>query len=101
MSAGARLAAFAALLAAVLVAAVGVGRAVGPVDAEPTEAEHGTQHEAEHGTEHAGEGDAAALPGGVTSTLDDAVALVEFVRGYVAELDARKEKERGEKLVEK
>lgn len=28
---------------------------------------------------------------GVTSTLDDAVALVEFVRGYVGELDARKE----------
>lgn len=34
---------------------------------------------------------------GVTSTLDDAVALVEFVRGYVAELDARKEREKREK----
>ena len=32
---------------------------------------------------------------GVTSTLDDAVALVEFVRGYVGELDARKEREKG------
>lgn len=31
---------------------------------------------------------------GVTSTLDDAVALVEFVRGYVRELDARKEREK-------
>ena len=29
---------------------------------------------------------------GVTSTLDDAVALVEFVRWYVGELDARKER---------
>ena len=37
---------------------------------------------------------------GVTSTLDDAVALVEFVRGYVGELDARKERER-ENFVEK
>lgn len=33
---------------------------------------------------------------GVTSTLDDAVALVEFVRGYVGELDARKEREERE-----
>ncbi len=32
---------------------------------------------------------------GVTSTLDDAVALVEFVRGYVGELDASKERMRG------
>ena len=31
---------------------------------------------------------------GVTSTLDDAVALVDFVRAYVGELDARKGREK-------
>lgn len=67
MSVTAKLVGFLVTLAAVFGAAVGIGRAVGPVDASPT-ADHGdTGGESEHGmdgTEQA-ESDAPSIPGGL------------------------------------
>ena len=80
MSTPVRVAAFVTALVAVFAAALGLGRLVGPVDAEPAPAAHEGDMSGGHGADDAGEHgtDAAThLPGGLTVSSDGYTLALE------------------------
>lgn len=91
MSTPVRVAAFVAGLAAVFAVAVGVGRAVGPIDSEPAEADHGhvstpPASEAAEADGHADHGDGAAHGAGAAAEVPGGLAVSQG--GYTLALAA-------------
>lgn len=107
MSVSARLGVFALALVAVFVAAVGVGRATGPVGpvgpADDRQVLHaGEDHGEGHGGDAGGHDHGAELPGGLASSLDGRTLVLErsAYEPGTAELAFRVEDDEGEPVVD-